>query len=208
MNIFVLSLLFSENAQFHCDAHVVKMPLESCQMLCSAHHVLASENKARSPNASTPTTINVYTPPYKLAHKNHPCSKWVRESLENYVWLCKLAKALCIEYTHRYGRVHACEKVVDELARNHPSTIESKGLTPFAQAMPDAYKCNSNSNNDNEGKEEEESNAAVRAYREYYYFEKRRLFKWCGNKKHGSRAKPSWIVRRDTQIDSWLEEAM
>jgi hypothetical protein len=125
MNIFMLSWDPAECARFHCDKHVVKMIIESAQLLYSAHWL----------------TDPSYLPPnaYKLAHKNHPCSKWVRESIENYIWLCRLGWFLCKEYTHRYGKVHKTEEHIVWLM-NHSPEIPYIEMTKPALAMPDEYK--------------------------------------------------------------------
>jgi hypothetical protein len=139
MNIFVLDYDSVKAAQMHCDKHVIKQILESCQLLCSVHHM----------------TSNRTDIPYKLSHKNHPCSIWVRESYSNYIWLLHLTRALLDEYTYRYDKKHACERVYDWCINNIPK-IEDKGLTKFAQAMP----------------EELRSEDAVESYRTYYLKEK------------------------------------
>lgn len=127
MNIFFLSLDPREAAQLHCDKHVIKMIIESAQMLYSAHWALKS---------SLPSNA------YKQTHINHPCSKWVSESLDNYLWLCELAKELCNEYRFRYGqtKVHKTEAHIDWLIANYPDGILNGGFTNPAQAMPDEYK--------------------------------------------------------------------
>ncbi len=75
MNIFYLDKDPVVAAQMMCDKHVVKMILESAQMLSTAHRVLDGDKKADSRGL------------YKMVHKNHPCSKWVRECDANYEWL-------------------------------------------------------------------------------------------------------------------------
>lgn len=164
MNIFFLSLDPKQCAQWHCNKHVIKMILESVQLLCSAHHICPAK------------TITKYVPPYKLTHKNHPCSKWVRESLNNYIWLCKLTVELLKEYTYRYGKIHKCEQegYISDLISNIPD-LPDKGFTPPAQAMPDSYK----------------SNDVVESYQQYYYFEKFHLLEWDG--KVAGRSTPDWI---------------
>ena len=141
MNIFVLDKNPHVAAMYACDKHVVKMILESAQMLCSVH-----------PEG---------TAPYKRGFYNHPCTKWVRASSENYDWMIEHARALCTEYTRRYGKVHKSEKVIDWCDANRPE-LPDVGLTPFAQAMPEDYK-----NED-----------AVEAYRTYYRNDKRRFATW------------------------------
>jgi len=123
MNIFVLDSNVILCAQYHNDKHVIKMILETAQLLCSAHWVNGTEA------------------PYKKTHVNHPCSIWVRESISNYKWLCNLGKELCKEYTYRRGRRHKTEDVIHWLIVNLPN-IKDIGLTPFAQAMPDYLRDN------------------------------------------------------------------
>jgi len=128
MNIFFLSRSPRVAAKFHCDKHVVKMIIESAQMLYSAHWVLMPENL---PNSA-----------YRLAHKNHPCSIWVRQTISNYYWLCSLAWWLCKEYKYRYGenKHHKTQTHIEWLIENPPKSIPFGDLTIPPQAMPDEYK--------------------------------------------------------------------
>jgi hypothetical protein len=123
MNIFVLSKCPTIAARFHCDKHVVKMILESAQMLATAHH-----------ECGVPSDVT-----YKPTHVNHPCTVWARTSSANYEWLFKLYDQLCTEYTTRYGRTHKTATLRHELI-NIPYGVPDGPLTPFAQAMPDEYK--------------------------------------------------------------------
>ena len=123
MNIFFLHILPQICAEMHLDKHVIKMILETTQLLCSAHHMTNSE----------------YTPCYKLSHKNHPCAVWTRESKDNYIWLCTFEKELCKEYTYRYGKIHKCQSYIEDLEKNVPKLPEL-GFTKPAQAMPKMYK--------------------------------------------------------------------
>jgi hypothetical protein len=127
MNIFILDEDVKKCAQYHCDKHVVKMILETAQLLCGVHHVTAHD------------TAHV---PYKLSHKNHPCAIWARESFSNYVYLCELGLELCNEYTHRYGKRHKSLDVILWCIVNRPN-IPDKGLTDAAKAMPEEYKVKS-----------------------------------------------------------------
>jgi hypothetical protein len=117
VNVFALHPDPRQAAQWHCDAHVVKMVLESAQLLCTAHHLTGG------------------TAPYRPTHVNHPCAVWARASRANYLWLAELGLELCREYTARYGRAHATEPVLRHLADNVPS-LPDRMMTPFAQAMP------------------------------------------------------------------------
>lgn len=152
MNIFVLDQNAQKASQFHCDKHIVKMPLETAQMLCTAHSFSGTET------------------PYKPTHKNHPCNKWLIESIDNYRWLVELGLHLCKEYSFRYGKKHKCEEVIKWCKHNEPN-IPSLGLTQFALAMPDEFK----------------TNCAIESYRNYYKYAKSHLHNWK------NRLKPEWI---------------
>jgi hypothetical protein len=127
MNIFLLSFNPKEAAEYHCDKHVVKMILETAQLLYSAHWVL------------DPSVLPELS--YKLAHKNHPCSIWVRESLSNYMWLSELGYWLCQEYRFRYGnKTHKTESHLEWLRAYPPSGLKDLGITEIRLAMPVEYK--------------------------------------------------------------------
>lgn len=128
MNIFFLSRSPKEAAELHCDKHVIKMILESAQLLYSAHWVLNPEGLPEGA--------------YKKTHINHPCAIWIRESIANYLWLCSLAWWLCKEYQFRYGlhKVHKSESHILWLLEHPPAGIPRIGLTVPPQAMPDEYK--------------------------------------------------------------------
>jgi len=128
MNIFVLSLSPRLSAQYHCDKHVVKMILETAQVLYSVHWTI--------------DPLMLLENAYKKTHVNHPCSVWARTSIANYRWLCELGVWLCKEYTFRYNNIHATQKHIEWLTLNIPN-IENQEATPFALAMPDEYKCES-----------------------------------------------------------------
>jgi len=128
MNIFFLDWDVKKCAQYHVDKHAVKMTLETGQILCSAHHVTAQVNQLSTDQV-----------PYKLSHKNHPCSIWVRESLSNYLYLCELGLELCKEYTYRYGKRHKSQDVIEWCVTNKVQ-ISDKGFTEPPKAMPDEYK--------------------------------------------------------------------
>jgi len=163
MNIFVLDNDAATSARMMCDKHVVKMILESCQLLSTAHHVLDGEilivnTGKRKYQTSICTKKNIC----KATMINHPCTIWARSSRDNYLWLWRHAYALCKEYTRRYNKVHAMESMLMLELYDPPTNIVRGKLTPFAQAMPEQYK---------------DANAVV-AYRKYYLAEKVRFAKW------------------------------
>lgn len=154
MNIFILDWDVKKCAQYHNDKHVVKMVLETAQLLCGAHHM------SNSP----------YEIPYKLSHKNHPCSIWVRESMDNYLWLCELGLELCEEYRNRYGKRHKSLDVI-EWCIVHKPKIPNKGFTTPPLAMPDEYKVGD----------------VIQSYRNYYIGAKKDFSKWK------NRDVPNWF---------------
>ncbi|MDW3094228.1 MAG: pyrimidine dimer DNA glycosylase/endonuclease V [Gammaproteobacteria bacterium] len=121
MNIFVLDTNINKCAKYHCDQHVIKMILESVQIMCTAL------NKKG------------FTTPYKSTHVKHPCVLWVEESYDNFLWLSKLAVSLNEEYKFRYKKTknHSSIEVLNKIKLNK---FESIGLTEFAQAMPEQFK--------------------------------------------------------------------
>ena len=125
MNIFFLDFNPRRAAEYHCDKHVVKMILETAQLLYTAHWL--SDRNILPQNA------------YRQTHFNHPCAIWARESLSNYTWLCELGMALCEEYTFRYGKVHKTQSHIHWLI-THPPDIVDIGITPIRQAMPEECK--------------------------------------------------------------------
>jgi hypothetical protein len=127
MNIFFLDENPTLSAKYHVDKHVVKMILETAQLLCGVHHT------------TDQVTDQV---PYKLSHKNHPCAVWARESLSNYLYLCELGLELGKEYTYRYGKKHKSIEVIEWCIVNKPN-IPDIGFTTPAMAMPDEFKVDS-----------------------------------------------------------------
>jgi len=121
MNIFVVSTSPRVSARQLCDKHIVKMVLESTQILCSCYE----------PHMN---------PPYKPSHFNHPCPKWARSSRQNFNWLLTHALTLSEEYTKRYGKIHASAKVLEWILDNPPLHLPQIGLTKFVVCMPDACK--------------------------------------------------------------------
>ena len=158
MNIFYLDRDPVVSAQMMCDKHVVKMILESAQMLSTAHRVLDGDKYADENGL------------YKLSHKNHPSSIWARDSYQHYRWLYHHMVALMQEYTYRYGKHHATERLKVPLSE-YPNAIPVEGFIDPPQCMPDYCK------NEN----------TVTAYQTYYILQKLRFATW----KH--RAEPEWI---------------
>ena len=112
-----------------------------------------------------------YAPVYRPTHKNHPCSIWVYESLDNFKWLTELGLALCEEYTFRYSKTHKCQSIIQNFSKEIGNlTIPKIGLTPYKLCMPDQYK----------------TSDVVESYRNYYRGDKAYIAKWK------NRSIPSW----------------
>jgi hypothetical protein len=126
VNIFVLSNEPYFAAQYHCDKHVVKMILETAQLLATAHHELNPKNRI----------------PIKPTHRNHPCAVWVRSCSGNYAWTLDLLYHLLREYTFRYEKVHRYNELYAKLMLP-PSNIRNAEREPFVQCVPEKYKSRS-----------------------------------------------------------------
>ena len=127
MNIFVLDRSPQDAARFLCDAHVVKMIVESAQLL-SAHDRLNGTDHG-----------------YKITHENHPCRKSL-ENPANYRWLCSHLRALLAEYTFRYGKIHSTQ-VLFLNCWNHCRFVhlpEDGPLLTLPECMPDEFKSGGN----------------------------------------------------------------
>ena len=124
MNIFVLDTNTRLCAQYHNDKHVIKMILESSQMLSTANRSVGLDEG------------------YKATHVNHPCNVWLRESIANWFWLVSLANQLHEEWRFRYDhpstKNHKSWEVIESLT--FPVKLPDVPMTPFALAMPDKYK--------------------------------------------------------------------
>ena len=167
MNLFILSLIQQEIAEYMMDKHVSKILLEAVQMLCTAKKLLDPEDETNGRL-------------YKIAHKNHPVTIWCRKSKENFIWALDLVDELHKEWRYRFGhsdtKFHKSYLVALILRDNLPSDdkFEETGLTPFALAMPDKYK----------------SDDPIMSYRNYYMSEeKQKIATWNKN-----RSRPDWYI--------------
>lgn len=152
MNIFYLHPDAKIAAQMHCDKHVVKMLLETSQLLCTAHRELDDNSFADDAGL------------YKATHKNHPSAVWVRQSRSNYRWTYALLVALCKEYTLRYyGKTHKTQRlgIVGSL-RRCPDNLPVGYFTAPPQCMPPEFHCDN----------------PVKAYRDYYLGKKMGFAVW------------------------------
>ena len=130
MNIFVTDPDPVASAQVLPDKHIVKMPLETCQMLA----IVASEKWGHGFGVLP----KLDGTPYKTekgAFRNHPCTVWAQD---NYTWLILHGLALCYEYTHRYGKKHSCQSTIAHCTQIFPP--QDHDPKSFAFAGPDEFK--------------------------------------------------------------------
>lgn len=178
MNIFYLSTDPREAAEWMVDRHVVKMILESAQLLCTAHRIIdgteyqgstATGRKARRWKLDDDREISFYS----ATHINHPSAVWCRQSLENYNWLVDHLYGLIEEYRYRYGKVHKIAQ--DDLAyklQSPPYKLENWDFTQPPPAMDKQYIVSDN---------------PVDNYRNYYKKGKVHLHRWT------KRSPPPWL---------------
>jgi len=176
MNIFVLDRNPASAAQMYCDKHVPKMVVELFQILGSA------QRRHGTPDEAMPLTAN--KTPLKGGYHNHPCTRWAGDTFYNYGWAAAHAVALCMEYSLRFSKIHACQEGIMQLrtmAGNIPNWFE----TPFAQAMPDKYK----------------KPCAIEAYRDFYWNEKRKFAKW----EKGREVPVWWYDLEEKEFDDLMQ---
>ena len=197
MNIFYIDEDPVEAARMMVDKHVVKMILESAQLLSTAHRVVDG----------APVEVTYKTPDqvidmpfegtsfirkgklrkkkvwklddkrdtifYSATHINHPSAIWARSAVENYNWLVDHLFALSDEYTYRYGRRHLTMTKMAFEIQSPPFGLKAWDMTPMPSCMP---------------KELIISDNPVENYRNYYKYGKANLHKWT------KREAPAWII--------------
>lgn len=186
MNIFELHPNPTICAEMHLDKHVVKMPTEYCQMLCTAHRVLdgteyigqtKTGRRAKRWKLDDEREYNLML----AGHIKHPDTLWVMKSRSNYYKLFFLYMALLGEYTYRYGKKHGAGNYSFWLQRA-PNNIPDIGLTELPQCMPDYCKTDN----------------VIKAYHKYYINEKKSFATWKG--KINARPIPSWYLHGENGL--------
>ena len=125
MNIFHLHKDPKICAEYHCDKHVVKMILETAQMLSTAYRRNFGDNDDL----------------YKTAYPKHPMTIWVGDSGGNFNWSMRLLDQLLYQYTMRYNKVHKTIRIYESLLGKHTRwQCWKTEFTPPPQCMPDEYK--------------------------------------------------------------------
>lgn len=137
-----------------CDRHVVKMVLETAQILCHVHHVLGDRT-------------DIPYRPLSKGHHNHPSVRWAMESEMNYWWLIQHGIALSTEYHFRYLRIHKSESVIRWANGQIPERLPRVDETPIRLAIKKEHYEKAYVPGD-----------PVASYRRYYVLDKHRFAKW------------------------------
>ena len=167
MNIFYLHPDPKICAEMHNDKHVVKMILETAQMLCTAHRYHSPVEYCEKHDL------------FQTAFQYHPSTRWCMSTSGNYLWLSSLFDELNKEYFHRYGSTytpqkwHSASRMMDALGHT-PLRIPHGKFSEPPQCMPDVFK----------------DDCTVTAYRKYYQYAKAHFNKWT------RRIEPDWVSQK------------
>lgn len=181
MNLFYLDEDVTKCAQAHVQRHVFKMMVEVAQMMSTAVRLSNGvETVLTHPGNGRQKTVwalpgEQYVAieeggwdildraAYQVSHQNHPCTIWIRESLDNYLYAKELVYALNEEAMWRSERdpndLYSAYVTVRDLP---VPNIPSIGRTPMRCAMPEFYMLGD----------------AVLNYRLYYRGSKHHLANW------------------------------
>lgn len=180
MNIFYLNEDPRTCAEMHLDKHVVKMILEYAQLLSTAHRYL--DGKISTELTRGGRRIKRWKLDDEYADNllflasfvSHPSAIWCRANVQNYMWLAELLECLCVEYTHRYEKVHSVERsgLMQYFKNNFPKNLPIGPFTEPPPAMPDIYKVVGDS---------------ITSYHKYYIGAKASFAKWT------KREVPKWF---------------
>jgi hypothetical protein len=178
MNIFYVNSDPEVAARSMVDRHVVKMILETAQLLSTAHRVIDGEEYVGQTQTGRKAkrwrlSGNADAIMYAATHINHPSAVWVRENSANYAWLYDHLLALGREYTYRYGRTHLTIDKLKDILKDAPANItQSKVMTKMPSCMDKQYIV---------------SLDPIINYRNYYNYGKTDLLRWS------NRPPPQWI---------------
>lgn len=180
MNIFYLHEDPRQCAEWMVDKHVVKMILETAQLLSTAHRVidgievkleLEKDGKIRKKTAWV-LDDDRNDILYNATHVNHPSAIWCRQSVSNYNWLVDHLFALGDEYRYRYGKTHLTITKLGVPIASPPLNLKAWDMTPMPSCMDVQYKI---------------SEDPIANYRNYYKYGKATMHNWK------KREAPEWI---------------
>lgn len=145
MNIFFLDKDPDTAVRALTNTHVVKMVLETGQLLSTAHRVLDGTHTIGTNRAGHKKQIWFFENEekenliYKPTHFNHPVAKWVRASKSNYQWAYSYFVAIAKEFEHRFNKQHLTYIKLKKVLKEPPKNIEDRGFTSIVPAVPDEY---------------------------------------------------------------------
>lgn len=161
----------------HLDKHVVKMIIEYAQLMSTAHRMIDGEQYIdKTANNRSIKRWRLHDDRelslMKASHVNHPSAVWTRDNTENYMWLFAMWSHLCDEYTFRYGKRHACSRLLSDLSVP-PMNMKMGQFYEPTPAMPDECKI---------------PNDSLASYHKYYIERKNHFARWT------KREVPYWYV--------------
>lgn len=126
MNVFVCDYDPIVAAKSLADKHVVKMVVETTQLLSTACHLQNISFEGQ----------------YKATHKHHPCLIALLEQPAFLQWTIAHGVALCHEYTERYQREHKSEQIMAYAAKHLQTDhcIVMSDFDTFPRAVFDEFK--------------------------------------------------------------------
>lgn len=163
MNVFYLDHDIKKCVKHHCDKHVVKMVTETAQLISNVHRIFPGDN-----------FFPDFIMNYDKRHINSPHAKWLRESIENYKFLCKFGLELYNEYQFRYNKPdkhHRAIQIFKWSLQNTPN-LPNLSFSYPPIVMDDEFKIKNN---------------IVLSYRNLYMTDKRHFMSWK------NRNKPTWF---------------
>ena len=177
MNILVLDKDPYKCSEYYSDRHVLNYIITYSQFLSTTHWISFFELEDNEVCFEKLKDMKDYFyskfpvgsekgPPYGINYLNSPCTDWLMQSKQNYLWLCDLLEGLCKQYTFRYDKIHNCEKNVIWFKNNIPSSCLDLSLTEFYINVPSSYKINKD---------------VVSSYRNFYIKEKKQKAKYRKN---------------------------
>jgi len=180
VNIFYIDRDPVQAAQWMVDKHVVKMILESAQLLSTAHRIL--DGRMVADKSKTGRNVKRFVLDderdsvlYAATHVNHPSAVWSRESVKNYLWLVEHFFALNSEYHYRYKKMHKCYDM-GYVLQSPPKNLTNYDMTTMPSAMAPEYVI---------------SDDPLINYRNYYKIGKARMHSWK------NRQPPEWIMNNE-----------
>ena len=199
MNIFALSRNPQEAALEMLDKHIVKMPTETCQMLhTNVLYFDYIEHYGEEPTLAQVKQFHrdINSRLMKPAMLNHPSTIWARQNPHNTRWLYEHGKALCEEYTYRYGKVHGSQSRILDIAYTIDEDSNWSFATPVTIAMDDKYRLVKDNRIP-------DWDFVINSYRHYYLQGKWRFAEWRAKRMPKWWPKDHYKNKYNEEIDNY-----